>query len=190
LSPKTIQRLILAQAAARTTGFALPLPPSISAPPEEVAALLEEMIDLEYLVERPLLPHEKFWLEDCLHSARVLVITGLGQRALAADTASSLLQRFPNGRINSEALPNFEKPRSSLDGGSPPPRQNAGKLQLLIQALENPEGATVAELAKLTSWKENSVRSALAVQVQRRMGLRVDTVRAAFGALRYRILRP
>ncbi len=101
---KRIQREILAQVAARASGFVLPLPVSLEGSSAALAELLQELIDRQYIVERPTLAHEAFWLDESEPAATVLVITGLGLRALASDIGQSLLRRSRDGSIDADGL--------------------------------------------------------------------------------------
>jgi hypothetical protein len=60
------------------------------------------------------------------------------------------------------------------------------KIELIIQQLQQPEGASLAELAKASGWREPSVRAALARDLPHRRGLKVIS-NVVDGARRYRL---
>jgi Protein of unknown function (DUF3489) len=51
------------------------------------------------------------------------------------------------------------------------PASSRTKIELIILQLQQPEGASLAELAKLSGWREPSVRAALARDLPRRRGV-------------------
>ena len=64
-----------------------------------------------------------------------------------------------------------------------------GKLGILAALLRRPDGATVAQLADATGWKENSVRGAMAGALKAR-GLLVSSKKVDGGTRVYRLAQP
>jgi hypothetical protein len=60
------------------------------------------------------------------------------------------------------------------------------KIQLVIAALQRPEGADVDELAKATGWQRHSVRGALAGHIKKKLGHKVTNTKVE-GRTVYRI---
>ena len=183
---RQIQYEILIAAARRPNGFVLPLPSSIGSHRDLAAELLEEMITQQFIVERPILPHEAFWIEPDVGNATVLVVTGLGIRAVAANPTGKTLRRSANGQINATQLP--------VDPAAPrPPKATSdanpdNKLELILGALRTEAGATIEDLAQLTSWQSKSVRSALSTHVKGRLNLRLQVVPQPGGPNRYKLV--
>jgi hypothetical protein len=153
-----IARTILQGADGRRSGFALPLPASVATDRQMAAEVLEELLAREYLVERPIFPNEAYWLAEGDPRTTVLVITALGQRALAARPELEALSRSSDGRIMSEELPIEQASEEQRPEIMSPPR---GKLGLVLSAVSRPEGSTLEELQLITGWKQPSVRAAL-----------------------------
>lgn len=174
---RTLQRTILANAAQRCTGFVLPLPAIAGEHLALSAEIIEEMIKRQFVVERPVFAHEAYWIDEGNLRKTMLVITGLGQRTLAADPQLQALTRDGHGLIVPQTLP----VESEVDAGSMPPVQGPlaiglprGKLGLLVTALASPDGATIAELCSLTGWKSRSVRAAISSSLKQR-GIEVES---------------
>ena len=69
-----------------------------------------------------------------------------------------------------------------------PRRPRAGtKLAVLVGLLEREGGATIAELAEATGWKEHSVRGVLSGTLQTKFGLGVTSEKEAGRARVYRL---
>lgn len=74
---------------------------------------------------------------------------------------------------------------------APAPEQAPGSKQAgIIAALRRPEGGTLAELMRLTSWQPHSVRGVLSGALKRKLGLVIDSrVEPERGRV-YRIVEP
>ncbi len=188
LPRRRMQLEILGTAAKRSTGFVLPLPASVGDACDEAASLLEEMIAKEFVVERPVLPHEAFWLDPNVECVTVLVITGLGLRALAASPNGNVLRRSPNGNIDPSLLE--VEVRHEPGSHRTAATVTESKLDLILTALRSDTGATVAELADLTGWKPKSIRAALASQLKGKMKLDVQVVEQPHFPNRYKLRHP
>jgi hypothetical protein len=56
----------------------------------------------------------------------------------------------------------------------------------VIEALSQPEGATIAEIMEMTGWQEHSVRGFISGAVKKKLGLTVDRI-TEDGRISYRI---
>ena len=92
------------------------------------------------------------------------------------------------------AMKSKTRPKAAPTQAPPPPPPPAsaepkpigGKLGAIAALLRRPEGATVAQLADATGWKENSVRGAMAGALKAR-GLVVSSQKPTEGARVYRL---
>jgi hypothetical protein len=56
-----------------------------------------------------------------------------------------------------------------------------------LALLKRPDGATLQELMKATSWQPHSVRGFLSATVGKKMGLKVESVKPEDGERRYSV---
>jgi hypothetical protein len=61
------------------------------------------------------------------------------------------------------------------------------KLAAIIDAMRNPDGATIAQMMAGTGWQAHSVRGAISGMVRKRLGYEVITEKGADGQRAYRI---
>lgn len=61
------------------------------------------------------------------------------------------------------------------------------KLAAIIDAMRNPNGATIAQMMAGTGWQAHSVRGAISGMVRKRLGYEVVTEKSADGQRAYRI---
>lgn len=173
---RVLQREILSAAAARQTGFVLPLPSSAGEHLATAASLLQELIEREFVVERPVFAHEAYWLGEGDPGARsVLVITALGMRAVAANPGAQSMRRAADGAIDARSLPlettqALARPNGSRQARSAP----RGKLGVLVSQMNTKDGATLGELCRATGWQPRSVRAALSSTLKQR-GIGIET---------------
>ena len=71
------------------------------------------------------------------------------------------------------------------DPAPPKPAATPGKLERMIQLLQRPEGASLAELVEATGWQTHSVRAALAAGIPKKLGRKVVSEKVG-GIRRYR----
>ena len=78
--------------------------------------------------------------------------------------------------------------RKTADQKMPMPTLHEGtKQKLIIDFLQRPEGATLAELADATGWQLHTVRGALAGTLKKRLGFTIVSEKRELGARSYRI---
>ena len=65
--------------------------------------------------------------------------------------------------------------------------RDGSKAAKIIELLKRPEGATLAQLMKATSWQAHSVRGYLSGTLRKKMGLAVSSTRDAGGERHYSI---
>jgi hypothetical protein len=62
------------------------------------------------------------------------------------------------------------------------------KQALLIDLLQRPGGATIAEIVEATGWQAHSVRGAISGTLKKKLGLKVTSEKSENGLRRYRIV--
>lgn len=71
--------------------------------------------------------------------------------------------------------------------GNPADGRDGSKKAIILELLRRKGGATIAELAKATSWQNHSVRGFLSAQVGKKMGLKVESEKNEAGERGYRV---
>ena len=66
-------------------------------------------------------------------------------------------------------------------------KKPATKQTKIISLLQRQKGATLAELTKITSWQEHSIRGFISGTLKKRMGLDIFSQKDGKGIRRYRI---
>ena len=69
---------------------------------------------------------------------------------------------------------------------TPTPERSKSKIELVIERLGQPDGATISELCKATGWQAHSVRGAMSGTLKKGRKLEVESV-VVEGVRRYRI---
>jgi hypothetical protein len=90
----------------------------------------------------------------------------------------------PKGRKTAKAGKKVAKPARTKESATPRAESKGAKVLALIR---RPKGATLAELAKLTSWQNHSIRGYLSGTVGKKMGLSVESVKREDGERVYSI---
>ena len=72
---------------------------------------------------------------------------------------------------------------------TPSSRARTTKLEQCLELLTAPDGATIDELQAATGWQAHSVRGFLAGTVKKKLGLILDSKKAADGVRRYRVVQ-
>ena len=126
--------------------------------------------------------------------ARTAVIDGLLARGLIAESEGCHLltdagyaavgKRHPIQK----GVQKTDAP-DALTRSEPIPRtiRSGTKLATIIDAMRNPDGATIAQMMADTGWQAHSVRGAISGMVRKRLGYEVSTAKGADGQRAYRI---
>jgi hypothetical protein len=191
------QLTILAAAAKRDDGSILPLPKKLKLNGKAATATLEALIRKKLAVEQNLTSGATIWREDDGHRM-MLVISQTGLQAIGA---------VPRRDIQSGVGPAEKKARA---GRPKPPkpasrkRQHGGtaraaaakpgvsarpgtKQAKIIGLLRRPDGASVAEIMKVTGWQAHSVRGVISGALKKKLGFVILAERSESGERRYRI---
>ena len=108
-----------------------------------------------------------------------VTITAAGREAIAA-TAPAAAASAPSPQDSGEPAVCDIAPSPSE------PRKLAGKLGLLLEALREPNGATLESLMAATGWQAHSVRGALSGALKTKRGIAVLSEKID-GVRRYRV---
>lgn len=72
---------------------------------------------------------------------------------------------------------------------TPSSRARTTKFEQCLELLTAPDGATIDELQAANGWQAHSVRGFLAGTVKKKLGLILDSKKAADGVRRYRVVQ-
>lgn len=90
-------------------------------------------------------------------------------------------KKTPSKKTAAKATPNAIAEKVSAKG-----RANSKKTAVL-DLLRRKDGATLAEIAKATGWKNHSIRGFISGTVGKRMGLKVESSKSDSGERTYKI---
>ena len=62
------------------------------------------------------------------------------------------------------------------------------KKEIVLKLLRRDQGATIAEIAKVTNWQNHSIRGFLSAQVTKKMKLKVESTKSEEGERTYQIV--
>jgi hypothetical protein len=180
-------RVILASAGAREAGLVLPVPKSLKLSPTERVPVLRRLLAKGLLVERLSLPDEQPWVraEDGTRTSLVIAPAGLEAVGLGSDDGirapAAIDDAAPRPRGKAGAKQSSPK-RASKAKAKPEPKPTAPapvgrvtKLDLLVGALRQRKGATIAELMEATGWQAHSIRGSISGALKKRMSLNVTS---------------
>ena len=142
------QTLILSRASQQDDRIALPLPDRLrgGAANKVIVPLIQKGFLDE--VEADIRKGEPTWRKTGDGHGITLVITGAGLEAIGVE----------------------------IEAPQPKPKMRTGTKQaLLIEMLQAPDGATIAEITKGTGWQPHTVRGAMSGALKKRLGLKVTS---------------
>jgi len=159
------QTLILSRASQQADRIALPLPDRLrgGAANKVIVPLIQKGFLDE--VEADIRKGEPTWRKTGDGHGTTLVITNAGLEAIGVE---------------------MEKPQPDPAQAKPKPRAGT-KQAILIEMLEAPDGATIAEIAKAVNWQSHTIRGAISGALKKRLGLTVTSEKVAERGRVYRI---
>ena len=159
------QTLILSRASQQADRIALPLPDRLrgGAANKVIVPLIKRGLLDE--VEADIRKGEPAWRKTGDGHGTTLVITDAGLAAIGVETETTW----------SEPEQTKPKPRA------------ATKQSLLIEMLEAPDGATIAEIAKATNWLPHTIRGAMSGALKKRLGLTITSEKVEGRGRTYKI---
>ena len=164
------QTLILTRASARPGNLALPLPEGLHGAAAKMA--IGRMIKLGWLeeVDANIRRNEPLWRKTGDGHGTTLIATDAGLDAIGIDPAV----------VKTMAGLRDVKPAAAA--------QRPGTKQAkLIAMLQAPEGATIAQIAEVTSWQHHCIRGAISGSLKKKLGLTVTSEKLAERGRVYKI---
>ena len=186
------QLVILTNASQREGGSALPVPKSTKLQGGALRQVLKHLLKKGLLDEQMTQRNLAAWRES--NDQRfTLAITDSGRAAIGGERDADSKQRsVPAKRLADKAGRRLER---RAEGPKSPrkrqgPRARAGtKQSVLIELLDRPDGAILAEAVKATGWQPHSVRGAISGTLKRKLGLTVVSDEIEGRGRVYRICR-
>ena len=176
------QTIVLNRAATRPGNLAMPLPDGLhgAAAKKAVAAMISRGWLKE--VEADLRRKDPLWRETGDGHGTTLVATEAGLEAIGiepvvASPVSNALKAEPEPDATSDSADTL-KPVSIRAGT---------KQAQIIELLQRPEGASIAEIIAATGWQVHSVRGMISGALKKKLGLSVTSVKEQGRGSVYRI---
>ena len=158
------QLVILSAAAKRTDGAVLPLPRSLKANKGALARTVKSLIKRGLIAERSAQAKDTVWREEG-DSRLTLGITDAGLAAIGIDPAGA-----------------------PADAGlAAKPSHKRSKQTVLIDLLQQADGASIDELSQALGWQAHSVRGAISGALKKKLGLTVMSEKNTARGRVYRI---
>ena len=159
------QTLILSRASQQADRIALPLPNRLrgGAANKVIVQLIKRGLLDE--VEADIRKGEPTWRKTGDGHGTTLVITDAGLEAIGVEAG-------------------MQEPDPA--GTKPKPRSGT-KQAMLIEMLEAPDGATIAEIAKAIKWQPHTVRGAMSGALKKRLGLTITSEKVEGRGQTYKI---
>ena len=154
------QTIILTAGAQRPDNIALPLPKGLAGAAAKMA--VTKMIECGWLqeVDANLRRGEPLWRETGDGHGTTLVVTDAGLLAIGIEPGVKTVVAIREHAAKT-AKPN-------------PPIQRAGTKQaMLIEMLQAPEGASIAEIVTATGWMAHTVRGAISGVLRKKLALNI-----------------
>ena len=167
------QSIILTRAASRPGNLAMPLPDGLAGAAAKMT--VTKMIERGWLeeVDANLRGNEPLWRETGDGHGTTLIATDAGLEAIGIDpvvaiTVSNVLKAGAGA-----------KPAGVVVSGSSDPKlvsiRQGTKQALLIEMLQRPEGASIGEIVKATSWQVHTARGAISGALKKKLGLPITS---------------
>ena len=173
------KRIILAAAAARTDLRVLPIPETIKENAATVEKLLKQMVGAGLLAEVAASADDAVWRKSEEEGKIALVITDNGLAAIGIQTAAASPppQARTRGKVQkagakpAKVVKRTTKPAKAALGASS--RGRGTKQDKLIALLRRANGASIAEMMKLTRWQAHSLRGVMSGALKKKLGLEI-----------------
>ncbi|MCE8523460.1 DUF3489 domain-containing protein [Ruegeria pomeroyi] len=176
------QSTILSRAAARPGNLALPLPDGLHG--AAAMTVVGKMMSRGWLeeVDANLRRGKPLWRETGDGHGTTLIATEAGLAAIGIEpVAASVVANARKAKADTAPIP-------VVDDTVNPVTVRAGTMQAqVIAMLQRPEGATVAEIAEVTSWRAHTVRGMISGALKKKLGLPIIAEKVEGRGMVYRI---
>lgn len=167
------QSLILNRAACRAGNLAMPLPDGLAGAAAKMA--VAKMIERGWLeeVEANTYRKEPLWRETGDGHGTTLIATEAGLEAIEIEPiAASTITRIrkADAEVQTMSPPDLEKQVANSKLAS---IRQGTKQALLIEMLQRPDGASIAEIVAATSWQPHTVRGTISGALKKKLGLSI-----------------
>jgi len=167
------QTIILTRAASRPGNLAMPLPKGLAGAAAKMT--VSKMIERGWLeeVDANLRRHEPLWREAGDGHGTTLIATEAGLEAIGVDpvvasTVSNIRKVAPGKKAAGVAAD--DTPGQKLAA-----IRQGTKQALLIDMLQRPEGASIAEILEATSWQAHTARGTISGALKKKLGLPITS---------------
>lgn len=175
------QTIVLSRAATRPGNLAMPLPEGLHGAAAQKA--VTAMITRGWLeeVDANLRRGEPMWRETGDGHGTTLIATEAGLLAIGIEpVVASAVASAQNAKPEPAPTPEARTPK--------PVAIRAGTKQAqIIALLQRPEGASIAEMVKITQWQPHTLRGAISGALKKKLGFVITTVKEDGRGAVYRI---
>jgi hypothetical protein len=183
---------ILATAARRDDGAALPLPDALKIQGGAATGVLKSLIAKGLLEEQPAAGGATAWREAKDGQRLMLIVTAAGRQAVGIEPAQDANKR----PVVTKSQPSKRRQGGRRTKPDPKPKTKAAssstrpgtKQSLLVDLLSRRKGASIAEAVKATRWQPHSVRGAISGTLKKKLGLIVASEKVDGRGRVYRIV--
>ncbi|UYP69756.1 DUF3489 domain-containing protein [Thalassobacter stenotrophicus] len=163
------QTIILTGAASRPGNLAMPLPKGLAGAAAKMA--VSKMIERGWLeeVDANLRRHQPLWRETGNGHGTTLIATEAGLEAIGIDPV--VASTVSTIRKAQTAVKSTEVPADASEGPKLVSIRKGTKQALLIEMLQRPEGASIAEIVEEFGWLPHTVRGSISGKLKKNMGL-------------------
>lgn len=159
------QRVLIANAAKRPSLRLLPAPKSLNKNAGTISISIKSMLTAGLIETAPAEPGDIIWPDAEADDRLTLVVNVAGLAAIGIDQPTDLAREPPKKTATAKAPP---------EPSSTSPRAGT-KLATVIDMLNRKDGATLAEIAKVTGWQHHSIRGAISGALKKKLGLSVTS---------------
>ena len=169
------QSLILSAGAKRPGNIALPLPKGLAGAAAKMA--VDRMIERGWLqkIDANIRRGDQLWRETGDGRGTTLMVTEAGLLATGIEP------------VVAQTMVAVRKRQVETPAQKPPSAGAGTKQAMLIEMLQKPEGATIAEMAAATGWQAHTVRGAISGALKKRLGLVIASEKVDGRGSAYRI---
>lgn len=172
------QSLILSSASQRPDNLAMPLPKGLhGAAAKKVVSMMIARGWLEE-VDADLRKDEPLWRETGDGHGTTLVVTDAGLLAIGVEPVVAKTMAAIRTHAAQPPAPKLPTPRSGT------------KQAMLIEMLQRPEGAAMAEIVAATGWQAHTARGVMSGALRKKLGLVLTSEKEEGKGRVYRIAQP